>query len=66
MYFISEVFVDIPSSGRFSADAPCKRAFTDYLSDSPHVHHLPAMLRISSVDDSVGWISFFIVRGGSI
>jgi len=31
------------------------------------VQRLPAMLRISSVDDSVGWITkFFIVRGGSI
>jgi len=36
-------------------------------SDSPRVQHLPAMLRISAIDDSVGWITkFFIVRGDSI
>ena len=46
---------------------PCKRAFTGDLSDSPRVQRLPAMLRISSIDDSVGRITkFFIVRGGSI
>jgi len=51
----------------FSADATCKRAFTGDHSDSPRAQHLPAMLRVSAIDGSVGWITkFFIVRGDSI